>query len=491
MTRDQWKDLNIGGFRLPILVPHWKKAKKVKLSTQDWFDKYRALERDEAYSIASTKNGSEWQLPRYRVDEYMKRVGLYVNEGGDLYIYTTRADGFKDNLAPGRSAIKIVADKFKELNGIELDEAFPCLDKKKHKDLIIEFSRCTPLDVQVPSEDLSAKGRVYLHGGQVDGCSQYPTAACGKMPDLNIDTWIYREGWVEEADLPEGYDYELSLKSGHVLERGRFDSHELMERYPDKWDCFFRTPESKNASKNKNMAIPLTPKADERVVLMKSSPYELTGVMKFFYQEKEKRPHGSAEYASAKLVMNAFIGALGPNTENLYPGCKCRHPLRAIVLWRAAQSIMAKASEIGWEHVIDISVDGILYAFPKRPRKYGKDGKAMGEYHQEVHDCRLCWVEHNVYAFSDKLGNVFKVKHGAFDAYKGRKWDDDKNHLDKVEDVIYFGKSRLQKEMTEVRDFYKELKKSGKREKNNVEKEKPSKPKDRRKGKRGRKKANA
>lgn len=462
--KGQWKDLNINGIRLPLRVPHWKQAKKVKLSMQEWYDKHQELLHNPEYSIADTKNGTEWNLPRYRVDEYMKRLGLYVSVGDDLYIYTTRADGYKDDLAPGRSAIKILSEKFEELNGVSLDEAFPCLDKKKHHDLIVEFSRDTPLDVQVPTEDPSARGRVYPHGGQVDGCSQYPTAACGRMPDLHQDSWIYLDQWVEEKDLPEGYDFEFSLKSGHVLERGRFDSHRMMEEYPDRYDCFFRTVESKNISKNKNMAEPLTPKEDERVVLMKSSKYELTSVMEYFYHVKETYDHNTKEYANAKLVMNAFIGALGPNTANLYPGCKCRHPMRAIVLWRAAQSIMAKATEIGWKHVIDISVDGILYAFPRKPKRFGSDKKAMGKYYQEVQDCRLCWVEHNVYAFS-KDGRIIKVKHGAFDAYKGKKWDDEKNHLDKVEDVIYFGKSKLQKEITDLRDFYKALKKDTARRK--------------------------
>ncbi len=463
--KDQWKDLNINGIRYyGMRVPHWKRAKKVKLTMQEWYDKHQELAKDPSYSIAETKNGTEWNLPRYRVDEYMKRLGLYVSVGDDLYIYTTRADGFRDDLAPGRSAIKILSEKFEELNGVSLDEAFPCLDKKKHRDFITEFSRCTPLDVQVPTDDPSAKGRVYLHGGQVDGCSQYPTAACGKMPDLNRDGWIILDQWVEEGDLPEGYDFEFSLKSGHVLERGRFDSHRLLEKYRERYLNVFRTEDSKNVSKNKNMMIPFLPKSEERVVLMKSSKYELTSVMEFFYKTKETAPHDSTEYNAAKLVMNAFIGALGPNTANLYPGCKCRHPMRAIVLWRAAQSIMAKADEIGWNHVIDISVDGILYAFPKKPKRFGSDRKAMGQYHQEIQDCKLCWVEHNVYAFS-KGGEIVKVKHGAFDAWKGRKWDDAKNRLDKVEDVVYFSKSRLQKEVGDLRDFYAKLKRETSRSK--------------------------
>ena len=463
--RNCWKLLRYGDVVINLPVPCWKRAVKVKLSMQEWYEKYMTLERDPEYSIAETKNGTEWNLPRYRVDEYMKRMGLYVSEPGGLVIYTTRCDGYKDDLAPGRSAIKILSAKFEELNGVSLDEAFPCLDKKKQADLITEFSRCTPLDVQVPTEDPGARGRVYLYGSQVDGCSQYPTAACGRMPDLNCGSWIYREGWVDEKDLPEGYDFEFSLKSGHVLERGRFDSHRLLEKYRDRYDCIFRTATSKNVSKNKNLMEPFLDKCDERVVLMKSCKYELTSVMRYFYKVKETCRHDSKEYADAKLVMNAFIGALGPNTLNLYPGCKCRHPMRAVVLWRAAKSIMEKATEIGWEHILDISVDGILYATPKPCRAYGDKRKAMGEYHQEMQNQKLCYVSHNVYAFEGKDGKVCKMKHGAFDGFDGRKWDDRKDRLERIEDVAKFERSKLQKEIQELRDFYKDLKKETSRRK--------------------------
>lgn len=437
---------------LEVSVPNWNGVPKVELSPQEWYDKLQQLKADASYSLSRTKNGVEWHLKRYMVDEYMKRIILYVSDGKDnLTMYITRQDMATKKGAAGRDAYNAVSEKFEELNNVTFNEAFPSLKKDKYKDLIIEFSRCTPMDIQITFQERTHC--YYKYGGQVDGCSQYPSNARGKMPSLDPKDWKEVSGWIDQKDLPEGYDFEFSLVSGHVLERGRFDSHDILTMYPDHIKDVFRT----EATKNRNIQQPFYPKEKERVLLMKSAKYELTEVMEHFYKVKETYDHDSMDYAAAKLVLNAFIGSLGPNTDNLYPGCQCRHPMRAIVLWRAAFSIMAKAQEIGWPHILDISIDGILYASARPMKAYGDTKKHIGRYHQEARNQELYFRCHNTYCFKNEDGTIGKMKHGAFDGFKGKVWNEDEDKLESIFDMEKFERSKLQKDLQETRAYFKDL----------------------------------
>lgn len=439
------------GQTLLLRTPQWKKVPKKELTPQEWYDKHQELLGDSEYALSRTKNGVEWNLKRYMVDEYGKCLQMYVSEGnGNLIIYTCRAD-MKKQRAAGRDALKQVAEKFEELTNISFASAFPKLNKNTQMKYIVEFSRCTPMDIQIVFPEKAHA--FYPYGGQVDGCSQYPSNARGKMPSLNPKDWLEVEGWIDQENLPEGYDFEFSLVSGHVLERGRFDSHDILALYPDKVDQVFRT----EATKNTNLQQPYYPKEQERVLLMKSAPYELTKTMEYFYKVKETYDHDSAEYIAAKLVLNAFVGMLGPNTNNLYAGCECRHPMRAIVLWRAAFSIMSKAKEIGWSNILDISIDGILYASAKPSRLYGQTIKHIGQYHQEAQNQPLYFRGHNTYCFQNKDGTIGKMKHGAYDAYKGKVWNDKTDKLTSVYEIEDFTRSKLQEDLKELRSHYEEI----------------------------------
>lgn len=446
-----WRSLKYRTVSLSLRAPQWKKVPKQELSPQEWYDKHQELKNDPSYSLAKTNNGSEWNLKRYMVNEYAKRMQLFVSNGnGELIIYYCRQDMKKDRAA-GRDALKKVSEKFEELTGTSFASAFPRLDKDKYHDYIIEFSRCTPMDIQITFPEKTHA--YYSYGGQVDGCSQYPSNARGKMPSLNPNDWLEVKGWIDQKDLPEGYDFEFSLVSGHVLERGRFDSHDILKLYPERINDVFRT----EATKNTNLQQPYYPKEQERVLLMKSAPYELTKVMEYFYKVKETYDHDSADYVAAKLVLNAFVGMLGPNTNNLYAGCECRHPMRAIVLWRAAFSIMSKAQEIGWSNILDISIDGILYASAKPSKLYGQTVKHIGQYHQEAQNQPLYFRGHNTYCFQNKDGTIGKMKHGAYDAYKGKVWNDKTDKLTSVLDMENFERSKLQDNIKELRAYYEKL----------------------------------
>lgn len=437
-TRKGKIKVGVGSFK-------WTKAERIKVTPSEWMERHNALKADPDYSLAKTKCGLEWLEKRYLVDETNMRLELFVSDGSSQRVYVTRMDGFIDKPA-GREAVKAVSEKFEELNGVGFEETFPSLDPKTQMGLITEFSRCTPKDIQIPFERF---GR-HRYGGQVDGCSQYPSNARGRMPSLNPSDWLEVEGWPQE--LPEGYDFAFSLVSGHVKERDAFDSHDILTLYPDRINDVFRVKETKN----RNLMQPFYPKEKEKVLLMRSCRYNLTAVMEHFYRAKETFEHDSPEYVAAKLVMNAFIGALGPNTDYLYPGCKCRHPMRAIVLWRSAFSILRKATEIGWANILDISIDGILYSTPKPTRYYGEDDKHMGRYHQEAINQLLFYRGHNTYAFQNPDGTVGKFKHGAYDGYENRVWDDKTDRLRNIEDILKFNRSPLQREMTELRAYYRD-----------------------------------
>ncbi len=281
-----------------------------------------------------------------------------------------------NNTYSGRDAFNAVSDDFKKRTGKTIQQAFGTAEE--------EFKTCIPKQFYFINESLTNR---VMTMSSCDFCSQYPSNLCGLLPDAHSSKII--NGTVEPN---EEYPFAFYLKSGHCAQYKEFDTHDWT---PSLFSYFlFGKKESWNGNKS------IKPK-DDITVLMKASKYSFDEEMKYYYAQRHNNP-------LAKLVMNAFIGFLHKNN---YRSNKQAH-IAAIVIARANNKMLYLAEKIGFENVVHIAVDGIIYLGNE---VYGTSVKALNELNQEVIGAKTMVMGANSYVM-EKDGKVVKFKHGAYNA---------------------------------------------------------------------------
>lgn len=360
---------------------YWRKEAEIITLTQEQFrDKYLELDSKRTKvkysSIRANYTDSTYSI---KVDGNYKMLFFWNSK---YFIYSTNSYDSNKNLSSeyeGSEAIKTLSSEFKARNNISMVKAFGTVEES--------FKRCVPKQFYYLSQNYLNKELV---ASSLDACSQYPSCMCGRLPDSH--TMIEVKGRVEPN---EEYPFAF-YKSGHVAEYGVFDTHNWRFNYFFKQ--LFRYTEyiSKNGQKWYNWPIQPCKDDDEVTYLMKASKYTFTEVWNDFYSKRDIDE-------KAKLVMNSAIGMM--HTRK-YKNYKYAH-LVAIAIARGNQKILDKADIIGYNNIIQICVDGIIY----KGKAIGVDFKKLGAFHQEFTNCDFKISNFNKYIAME--GNkCVKAKHG-------------------------------------------------------------------------------
>lgn len=330
----------------------------------------------------------------YRIETKNNYKYIYCRFKGDLIVfYTNTLDDNKNHVAPentGTKAIQAFLNKFKELNN-------DCTFKKAFGYVEDDIKKCIPKSFYYKNPYYM--GKVLKCISALDGCSQYPSNLMGTLPDAH--TSVEYHGTIKPN---EEYPFAFYIKSGHIAEYNRFDSHNWTTS--DFAAYLFRINTTKPYCFNNNIKP-----EDDVTILMKASKYTLNNCLTYFYNLRKTND-------IAKLVMNAAIGMFHTNSYTHY---KLAH-LAAIAIARANNSLLEMTKKIGKINILHICVDGIIYI---GSTKYGSDEKGLGIYNQEYLGCEGIIINMNAYIIKTPKG--YKVKHGAYNKNKdGSDIDDTK-----------------------------------------------------------------
>ena len=316
-------------------------------------------------------------------DYYLERKGtqrrLYLfKENGCYEVYSTNMiDDEKndvENRLTGTKAIKLFFDKFRELENVGR-KGFSGAFGTSENDIL----NCIPKEFYFVN--MEKRDRLLKCYSSIDFCSHYPSSSLGDLPDAN--TAIKVKGYKTPNSE---YPFAFYPTTGNFVEYKKVNTFMWKESIFAPW--MFKN--------NKNGKI----KEEKYTILMKKSCKTLDKTFSWFYNRRKDKE----EY---KVVMNATIGMFH---RKKYDSYKYAH-IATVALARANQKILDLAEEIGYDNILQICVDGIIY---RGKYEYGEKDKALGKIYQEFTNCDIKLRGMNCYIAKDKQGNVVKVRHGAF-----------------------------------------------------------------------------
>lgn len=365
---------------------YWKREATSKKCTFNEFNEIKdRLEKDGKKIEYSTKRENYDNLCYSIVNsrKYNSK-NIYLYENGKYYVfYTNKIDDNKNKRpeAIGKFAIQTVNAKFLADNKITLKKAFGYVDE--------EFKRCVPKIFSW--SDPHSYDKIIV-SSSVDFSSHWPYNAQGKLPDAH--NMVKYEGTVKPT---EEYPFAFYLKSGHVAEYNRFDSHDWVKLRLEA-AMFRHTKHEDEFPQNQYL-----PPEEDITVLMKSSDYELGKYYEEFYNLRKTNKN-------AKLYANASLGYM--HTKS-YKNFRLSH-IVAIVLGRAQAKTIEAMEKIGEQYVIHAVVDGFVY---RGSYQIGEDEKYFGNLHQEWVGKPIKIHKTNCYIVMDN-DKCIKVKHGSYECYK-------------------------------------------------------------------------
>lgn len=339
---------------------YWAKEREFKIvSNEELATKITEIKKTRSQIAYSTK--------RELFDENtfaLRKIGdilaLYYWDQ-KYYVYSTDTfdDSNNEEEVRGSEAIRLVINKFKELNNVSFKKAFNTVDEK--------FKRCIPKQISFVNQNFKGKA---LKMSSIDICSSFPANIRGKLPDAH--TAVGSPGLHKPT---KEYPFAFYINSGHFAEycddlETAIDTHDWCGLQYAVY-LFRSSKELWNFTPCKD--------EDEYTVLMKASDYELTDVYNYFYNIKENYDHESKEYKDAKLVMNASIGMLH---QQAYKNYKYAH-IAAVAIARANHQLIKMIEKIEYNNIVQVQVDGILY----RGLAYGTNNRDLGSFHQEFENC--------------------------------------------------------------------------------------------------------
>ena len=327
-------------------------------------------------------------------------------EDGKYVIYKNNMlDNSKNEEKKIKRPDRLFDEKFKELNGLSLRQAFGFSDKMFKRNIPKQFYYI----------DQSRLNKV-LVASSIDASSQYPSGCLGRLPDFH-DTLFYK-GRVEPN---EEYPFAF-YASGHCAEYGVFDTHtwtnSVYQQYLFRFD--------------KSLPWPFRSLTDEQeeTILVKASKYTMDSTWQYFYDAKTNFPKGSIEYELAKLIMNAVIGCWHRKdkdqkaimTYDDHGSYQLAH-IVAIAIARGNQKILNMVNQIDHRLIVHICVDGIIYMGSD---EYGITESKLGIFSQEFTGAQIVFKGINCYC-ARKDGHCVKFKHAGFDLLDGKEIDESRD----------------------------------------------------------------
>ena len=188
---------------------------------------------------------------------------------------------------------------------------------------------------------------------KADISSAYPTELCGSLPNAN--TAVMKEGRVAPT---EEYPFAFYVKSGHVAEYGKFDTHELRK---GKWYKQFELRNKINCMNRGETFRTFKEIEDfeEITILMKAADKTLNSAVNKMYWIKQNAD-SKATRDWYKWLINALIGFMRSEAHNTqhYQG-----HLAAIVYCRVVNRMikLAEALEAEGNTPIYFAIDCIMW----------------------------------------------------------------------------------------------------------------------------------
>lgn len=290
-----------------------------------------------------------------------RNIALTTYDGQEYNWYTTNYHDDAKNKDTGTSFSQFRAD-FKMRTGKTMTQAFGATPQA--------MKICCPQPLYYRNP-LYPKNRWLKHVKKEDFSSHYPSNALGYLPDASTAKEI--PGRVKPDEI---YRFAFYIKSGHVAEYGRFDSHDYLypiEIFSAKTTRVRDFPTAYNISDD-----------DEITILMKASDYNLDPEMQAAYDKKNNSPKDSKDYKQAKLFMLKFIGQLEQCNPVIYLGYPYAH-IAAVIKWRANIKTFNTLKAIGEDKIIQVCVDGFIH---KGNTQGGKE-KALGNLITEFDDAQF------------------------------------------------------------------------------------------------------
>lgn len=368
----------------------FSEAKKKIVTNEELLNLYSELNCKRTKIKYSTKR-ELYDNTTFSVKNYNKHKQILFWDKC-YYLYST--DITEDNKNSksrderGPKAIKLVTDKFNELNNATFKTAFDTVEE--------EFKRCVPKQFTYYNEAFFNKK---IKMSSVDFNSQFPANLRGTLPDAH--TALKVEGVVKPT---EEYPFAFYVESGHMAIYNELDTHDW---FKSEWaENLFRFKEYTRYNGQKMPNWPIRNVDNEYTILMKASKYTLTDTYEYFYNIKNKFSNDkeSEEYKAAKLVMNSSIGML--HTKK-YARYKYAH-LVAVCIARANQRMLNVLSgRIIKPWVIQICVDGILYI----GNAICSTSRQFGDLDQEFENCDGIISGYNKYII-EKDNKIIKFKFG-------------------------------------------------------------------------------
>ena len=367
---------------------YWQReARKITVTNEEFVKIYNQFTQN-GYKVSGKGVKTVRNNFKKNYSFYAEKVGnfktIYARVNNEYAMWCTNCfdnnkNKRKENYT-GSKAISLLVSRFAQRIQVEHRAFYKAFGTTPR-----EFINCVPK--QFSFLNPAYKNMVIENVSSIDACAHYPSNAMGALPDAH-GAREFKGTIPPTKDLP----FAFYLKSGHVAEYNKFDTHLWTNNYfaPFLFRDLYKT-----------LAFP--PEQDI-TILMPVSKYNLDLEWLYFYSQRKTDE-------DAKLVMNAAIGML--HTRR-YENYRYAH-LAAIILARANDKHLNKLHEIGEKNIIHVCVDGAMY---KGSLKYGEDYKALNIYNQEFTGCTVGLKGPNSYIVKNKSGEIIKIKHGAYNLNK-------------------------------------------------------------------------
>lgn len=383
----------------------WVGVERMQVTFAELDKKIEEFKKQGLHEIEKNSSLSAWASGAFSIDNSKMRA---ENDGlKTLYVYTPE-NGFAIYWACKTTTTKVKAQqlhvgslikaKFQEIEGKRMRDIFGTVSSDDYRRLIPKpvyyiDKRFTFMNV--------SKVKV------IDVTSMYPWASMGDMPTIKGAKTL--NGCVApSSDFP----FAFYLKSGHVAEYKRFDTHDYedFKKIPKNLAQFLLVETSTSGhliQKYKSI-----PDSDEITVLMPKAKKQLTNTFLYFYDLKNAAAKDSDDYNLAKFVMNAGIGCLhrNPAKHGLNEMPDYYH-IAAIIKGRANAKIIETYKQIldNGNLPLQIIVDSVIYIEGNADNLGIKD-KKLGEFKIEYSNVNYRSNGLlNRYVLFDKNDNLLKI----------------------------------------------------------------------------------
>lgn len=367
---------------------YWSKETKTEnkqyVTRDDWFKLKKELDKSRHPIPFTGEVCALFNKPVYCMRYLKKYLYLYwlddYNQPHIAYYNKYKEEESDSRDIRPRDAMNLLEDKFKELNDKRISDAFGSVPE--------EFKRNIPKGFYYVKPSVYAGNEYWLSTSYIDASSQYPSGLIGKLPDAN-------EAIIEKGYVKPNEEYPFAFYSnGHMAIYNELDTRQWRG---SRFAAVLFRQEGKDEWAIKSHDD------DPHTTLMKASDYSMEDTIRFFF-------NGRKEHEDYKRVLNVSIGFMH---KQRYTDRKFAH-LAAVAIARGNQKILNMCQEIGYDNIIHICVDGIIYDGDK---EYGIHDKQLGVFKQEYTDCMLRIKGQNQYIAMNKEGEVVTYKHCASQLY--------------------------------------------------------------------------